>query len=82
MINLEVSYAEFTIIRSAFNRLTLQYWEEKGLIKDKLREGKLPDDHTAKLYELLRGVNERLDSTFKLENRISHAVSNQTGEDV
>jgi len=80
MINLEVSYAEFTIIRTAFNRLNNQYWEQKGQIRDKLREGGLPAYHTAKLYDLLRSVNEQMESTARLENRISHAVSNQTGE--
>ena len=91
MINLEVSMKEIRAIRSALNRTVLSFWEEKDLLKRRMR--KILDE-TSKpkqfqlqstldhLYEELQIVNNRLEDAMAMENKIDHAVRNQTGENV
>ena len=80
-VKLDITGADFQIIRSGLNRLVTGYWAEKGQIKDKINNLKTSDADKIELYKLLDTVNAQLEATLKVQNGIQHTAWKQ-GEDI
>ena len=82
MVNLTFGMLEVRTIRQATNLHIIKLWQIKKDLKNDISKGKHSVEVKSLLHKELREVNDQIEKTMALENKIDHAIRNQTGEDM